>query len=51
MKLKSVFPEIPRLKMLIILETFKECTLIEWTQIAVATYRIRQLETKEKKDV
>ena len=51
MKLKSVFPEIPRLKMLIILETFKECTLIEWTQIAVATYRIRQLETKEKKDL
>ena len=51
MKLKSVFPEMSCLKLLIILETFTECDLIAWTKVSVGTYRIRQLETKEKKNL
>ena len=51
MKLKSGFPEMPFLKLLIILETFSECDLIRWTKNSVGTYRIQQLEAKEKKDL
>ncbi|MBR6745571.1 MAG: single-stranded-DNA-specific exonuclease RecJ [Clostridia bacterium] len=51
MKLKSVFPEMPQLKLLIILETLSECDLLTWKKISVGAYRIRQLQTKEKKDL
>jgi hypothetical protein len=51
MKLKSAFPEMSYLKLLIILETFSESDLIKWTKASVGTYRIQQLEAKEKKDL
>lgn len=51
MKLKSVFSDMSWLKILIILETFAQCDLIAYTKVSVGTYRIRQLETKEKKDL
>ncbi len=51
MKLKSVFPEMSFLKILIILETFSQCGLIGWTRISVGTYRVQQKETKQKKDL
>ena len=51
MKLKSGFSDMPWLKILIILETFAQCDLITYTKVSVGTYRIRQLETKEKKDL
>jgi len=51
MKLKSVFTEMPFLKLLIILQTFSECDLIRWTKISVGTYRLQQLDAKEKKDL
>ena len=51
MKLKSIFLEMPYLKLLVILETFAECDLIIWKRLSIGTYRICQLETKEKKDL
>jgi single-stranded-DNA-specific exonuclease len=51
MKLKSGFSDMPWLKILIILKTFAQCDLITYTKVSVGTYRIRQLETKEKKDL
>ena len=51
MKLRAVFPEMPPLKLLTALETFRECDLIKWERISVGTYRVRQLDTKEKKDL
>ena len=51
MKLKAVFPEMSWLKLLIILETFSECDLLTWKRISIGTYRICQLEAKEKKDL
>ena len=51
MKLKTVFPEMSCLKLLIILETFSESELISWKKVSVGTYRVCQLETKEKKDL
>jgi hypothetical protein len=51
MKLKAVFPEMSWLKLLVILETFSECDLLTWRRVSVGTYRICQLEAKEKKDL
>jgi len=51
MKLKSVFPEMSYMKLLIILETFSECGLIVCKRVSVATYRIHQPEAKEKRDL
>jgi single-stranded-DNA-specific exonuclease len=51
MKLKAVFPEMSWLKLLVILETFSECDLLTWKRISIGTYRICQLEAKEKKDL
>ncbi len=51
LKLKTVFPNFSYLKILIILETFQECDLITWKKISTAKYRVRQLETKEKKNL
>jgi hypothetical protein len=51
MKLRAVFPEMSWLKLLVILETFSECDLLTFKRISVGTYRICQLEAKEKKDL
>ena len=51
LKLKSVFTSFSYLKLLIMLETFRECELITWKQISTAKYRICRLETKEKKNL
>ncbi len=51
MKLKSVFFDMTWLKILVILETFAQCDLLDVVKVSVGTYRIRQLETKEKKDL
>ena len=50
-KLKNVFSYFSYLKILIILETFQECELIEWRKMSTAKYRVCQLETKEKKNL
>ena len=50
-KLKNVFSCFSYLKILIILETFQECELIEWKKTSTAKYRVCQLETKEKKNL
>jgi single-stranded-DNA-specific exonuclease len=51
MKLKSVFFDMPWLKILVILETFFQCDLLDVKRVSVGTYRIRQLDAKEKKDL
>ena len=51
MKLKNVFSSFSYLKILIMLETFRECELITWKKTSTAKYRVCQLETKEKKNL
>ncbi|MBQ8496880.1 MAG: single-stranded-DNA-specific exonuclease RecJ [Clostridia bacterium] len=51
LKLMAPLSNISYLKAMIILEVFSECELIEWNNTAMATYHIRRLETKEKKNL